>query len=64
MEEDCRICGTTVPFSVTTHVMLNPSGEEGVSDCYVCQRCYEEHLEPLFAADEAGGESDDDEDER
>lgn len=64
MEEDCRICGTTVPFSVTTHVMLNPSGEDGVSDCYVCQNCYEEHLEPLFAVDEDEGGPADVEDER
>lgn len=48
MQEDCAICGKTVPFSVTTHVMLNPSSEEGVSDCYVCQDCYEAHLEGLF----------------
>lgn len=48
MEEDCAICGKTVPFSVTTHVMLNPSSEEGVSDWYVCQDCYEAHLEGLF----------------
>lgn len=53
MEEDCSICGTTVPFSVTTHVMLNPSGEEGVSDWYVCQSCYEEHLEGLFSTAES-----------
>lgn len=52
MNEECGICGTSVPFSVTTHVMLNPSTEEGVADYYVCKRCYEEHLEPLFGVDE------------
>ena len=56
MQEDCAVCGTTVPFSVTTHVMLNPAGDEPVSDYYVCNGCYEAHLEGLFAAPEADSE--------
>ncbi|NIS29236.1 MAG: hypothetical protein GWN07_03705 [Actinobacteria bacterium] len=55
MEEDCAVCGTTVPFSVTTHVMLNPAGDAPVSDYYVCNGCYEAHLEGLF--DEPDDES-------
>lgn len=52
MQEDCAVCGTRVPFSVTTHVMLNPSGEEGVRDYYVCADCFEAHLEGLFPHDD------------
>ena len=46
--EPCRICDATVSFSDTVHVLLNPRGEEGVVDYYVCRNCYEEHLAPLF----------------
>ena len=28
--------------------MMNPRGEEGVVDYYVCRNCYDEHLAPLF----------------
>lgn len=49
VQEDCDVCGTTVPLSVTTHVILNPSGDEGVRDYYVCKDCYEAHFEGLFA---------------
>lgn len=48
MQEDCGVCGIRVPFSVTTHVILNPSGDEPVRDYYVCMDCYEAHFEELF----------------
>ncbi|MDZ7701566.1 MAG: hypothetical protein U5J98_05575 [Halobacteriales archaeon] len=56
MQEDCGVCGTRVPFSVTTHVILNPAAEEGVRDGYVCGDCYEAHFAGLFAGDEASEE--------
>jgi len=37
-----------VSFSDTVHVLLNPRGDEGVVDYYVCRNCYEEELAPLF----------------
>lgn len=46
--EPCQICGATVAFSETVHVLLNARGDDGVVDHYVCRSCYEEHLEPLF----------------
>lgn len=55
MQEDCAVCGTSVPFSVTTHVMVNPAGEAPVRDYYVCDGCYEAHIEGLFAAPEDEG---------
>ena len=48
--EECAICGDTVPFATTTHVLVNPKHVEGVADHYVCRPCYDEHLEGLFAA--------------
>lgn len=48
VQEDCGVCGTRVPFTVTTHVMLNPSDGDGVRDYYVCKDCYEAHFEGLF----------------
>ena len=57
MQEDCAVCGTTVPFKVTTHVLVNPAGDEPVRDYYVCDGCYGAHLEGLFTAtDEASEE--------
>ncbi|HKJ58475.1 MAG TPA: hypothetical protein VKA37_04540 [Halobacteriales archaeon] len=37
-----------VSFSDTVHVLLNPRGDEGVVDYYVCRNCYDEELAPLF----------------
>lgn len=48
--EECAICGDSVPFATTTHVLVNPKHVEGVADHYVCRPCYDEHLEGLFAA--------------
>ena len=56
MQEDCRVCGTTVPYGVTTHVVLNPAAEEGVRDGYVCADCYEAHFAGLFVDEEASEE--------
>ena len=50
--EPCRICEAVVSFSDTVHVLLNPRGEEGVVDYYVCRNCYEERLVPLFDSGE------------
>lgn len=63
--EECAICGDSVPFATTTHVLVNPKHEDGVADHYVCRPCYDEHLEGLFVAlesdaDEEGNEGDDD----
>lgn len=46
--EPCRICEAVVSFSDTVHVMMNPRGEEGVVDYYVCRDCYDGRLAPLF----------------
>ena len=55
--EPCAVCEAVVSFSDTVHVLLNPRGDEGVVDYYVCRSCYEDRLAPLFeptaaAADE------------
>ena len=47
--EECHICDALVSFSDTVHVLLNSRGDEGVVDYYVCRKCYEERLAPLFA---------------
>lgn len=49
MLETCAVCGAEVPYSHSVHVMLNPGGEDGVIDHYVCRSCYEDELEPLFS---------------
>lgn len=54
--EECAICGESVPFATTTHVLVNPKHVEGVADHYVCRPCYDEHLEGLFAALESSAE--------
>lgn len=46
--EQCAICGETVPFSGTVHLLIHTNAEAGVVDYYACRGCYEEHLEPLF----------------
>ena len=46
--ERCAVCGDTVPFEATAHVVLNAMHVEGVDDHYVCRACYEEHFEDLF----------------
>jgi len=51
--EECAICGDSVPFATTTHVLVNPKHEDGVADHYVCRPCYDEHLAGLFVALEA-----------
>ena len=45
-----------VSFSDTVHVLLNPRGDEGVVDYYVCRRCYDERLAPLFEPSAAAPE--------
>jgi len=54
--EECAICGDSVPFGSTSHILLNPHHVDGVADHYVCRPCYDEHLEGLFAALESDGE--------
>lgn len=49
MTETCGICGETVPFSATVHVLVHTHGEAGVIDRYVCRPCYEEEVAPLLA---------------
>ena len=60
--EGCGICGHTVPFSDTVHVLVHTRSDEGVVDYYVCRSCYETDLEPLFVDATTGeledGESD------
>lgn len=51
--EPCRICDAVVSFSDTVHVLLNPRGDEGVVDYYVCRSCYDERLAPLFESSAA-----------
>lgn len=54
--EPCRVCDALVSFTNTVHVMMNPRGEEGVVDYYVCRNCYEEHLAPLFDSGNTGSD--------
>ncbi|WP_436929439.1 hypothetical protein [Halosimplex halobium] len=44
--EECAVCGATVPFGASVHVLVNPPDEE-TFDRYVCRSCYEAELEPL-----------------
>lgn len=46
--EPCDVCSSIVPFSETVHVLLHTRSDAGVVDYYVCRRCYEDQLEPLF----------------
>lgn len=46
--ETCAVCGGTVPFAGTVHVLVHPNTDEGPLDHYVCRACYEEELAPLF----------------
>lgn len=48
--ETCAICGATVPFSITVHLLIHTRSEQGVIDRYVCRPCYEERVEGLFEA--------------
>ena len=60
MLETCAMCGKEVGYRHTVHVVLNPGGDEGVHDHYVCRSCYDADLAPLFA----GGTDADAADER
>lgn len=51
--EECGICEDLVSFSQTVHVMIHTHSDEGVIDFYVCQRCYEDGLRPLFSQPDA-----------
>jgi hypothetical protein len=46
--EECSVCGNTVQFDSTVHVLVNTKSDRGVMDHYVCRRCYETDLAPLF----------------
>ena len=46
--EDCGICGSTVPFSETVHVLVHTRSDQGVVDSYVCRACYEDELESVL----------------
>lgn len=50
--EGCVICGATVPFSSTVHVLINTKTEDGVLDYYICEDCYTEKLAPHFDVSE------------
>lgn len=54
VQEECRICGKEVPYSVTVHVLVHTNTDEGVVDYYVCRGCYEEQVAPLFAVSAEG----------
>lgn len=57
MLDTCGVCGSSVPFRHTVHVILNAQDDAGVVDYYVCRSCYEAELAPLF---DAGDEADED----
>jgi hypothetical protein len=48
MTEACSVCGATVPFADTVHVLVHTQSETGVVDHYVCRNCYEMELAPRF----------------
>lgn len=50
MTETCYLCGETVPFSATVHLIVNTQSDAGTFDRYVCQPCYESELEPVVGA--------------
>lgn len=52
MTETCGICGDTVPFGDTVHVLVHTKTEAGVVDYYVCRSCYDGDLAPLFTEPE------------
>jgi len=56
VQEDCGVCGRTVPYSLTAHVLVHPNTDAGVVDTYICRDCYEAHLDPLFADEIAAEE--------
>jgi transposase-like protein len=45
--EECDICGETVPFSATVHLIVNTQSDAGTFDRYVCRSCYDAELEPV-----------------
>ncbi|MFC7141385.1 hypothetical protein ACFQMA_16295 [Halosimplex aquaticum] len=49
MPEECGVCGETVPFGETVHLIVNTQSDAGTFDRYVCRSCYEDELEPLVA---------------
>lgn len=48
LTEECGICGATVPYSNTVHILIHTKSEAGVVDHYICQQCYERDIEELF----------------
>lgn len=52
LTEECVACGVDVPLSAAVHMLVNPKGDEEVSDGYLCRSCYEEHLQPILPPDE------------
>lgn len=46
--QDCGVCGQTVAFGDTVHVLVHTKSDEGVLDSYVCRDCYEADLGPLL----------------
>jgi len=46
--EECGVCGRTVPFPDTVHILVHTRTDEGVVDYYVCRECYDEALAPVF----------------
>jgi len=47
MPEQCGICGETVPFSATVHMMVHTKSDDGVIDQYICRRCYDDRVASL-----------------
>jgi hypothetical protein len=47
--ETCAVCGGTVPFDSTVHLLVHTHDEEGAIDYYVCEDCYETDFAPLVA---------------
>jgi len=46
--EECAVCGDTTPFGDAIHLLIHTQSDEGVVDRYVCRRCYESDVQPLF----------------
>lgn len=57
--EQCPICGESVPFAATVHVLVNPHDGDA-HDHYVCRDCYEEQIAELFAEGDEGEPEDGD----
>ena len=59
LTESCLGCGADVPLSGAVHILVNPTGDEDVTDGYLCRSCFGDHVEPLLPDDPSEDTGDD-----